>query len=277
MKAITRLRRLARTAVSETWQVSVAGQLAVFRQDLPGAARLGLDRASELAVLRAAYREGLGPAVLDTDPDTGLLLTTWLPGEPCTAATLRNPAQLAAAGSLLRRLHAVPWNGPALDLAAAIERYGRLAGVDAGALVADSVALLAAAPVISPTGDALCLCHNDPSPGNLILAADPGPPQLSLVDWEYAARHVPWFDLAVLASEAGQRPAERPAERPADGTGPDLRVALLSAYLGRPPDDRERRTLRDWMDFYGKVAALWHLALRSLGTAGPDPDPVSGR
>ncbi len=266
MQVITRLRCLARTAVSETWQVSVGGELAVLRQDLPGAARLGLDRAGELAVLRAAYREGLGPAVLDADPDTGLLLTTWLPGEPCTAAGLRNPAQLAAAGSLLRRLHAVPWNGPALDLAAAIERYGRLGRADTRALVAEASALLAAAPVISPTNEALCLCHNDPSPGNLILAADPGPPQLRLVDWEYAARHVPWFDLVVLASEAGMGTA--------DGAASDLRVALLAAYLGRPPGDQECRTLRDWTDFYARVAALWHLAVASLATAGPDPDPM---
>lgn len=261
---------LARTPVSQTWRVTVDGRPAVFRLDEAAAARLGLDRAGELAALAAAAPAGLGPAVLAADPGRGLLLTAWLPGAACTPATLQPHAVLQAAGRLLRRVHDLPWQGPALDLPGTLARYGALAGRDTQALAAGARALAARYP--PPAGPALVLCHNDPSPANLILAAPvaaSGPagsePRLTLIDWEYAAGHVPWFDLAVLAVEA------RLPGGGATGAGPGPEAALLAAYLGRPPQPGESAALAAWMDFYGTLAGIWRLALARIAAGAVPP------
>ncbi|MCL4721576.1 MAG: phosphotransferase [Gammaproteobacteria bacterium] len=254
---------LARTPVSQTWRVAVDGRPAVFRLDEPAAAALGLDRPGELAALAAAAPAGLSPTVLAADPARGLLLTAWLPGTACTPATLQPPAVLQAAGRLLRRVHDLPWQGPALDLPGTLARYGALAGRDTQALAAGARSLAARFP--PPAGPALTLCHNDPSPANLILGAPvaaPGPAggggRLTLIDWEYAAGHVPWFDLAVLAVEA------RLPGGGATGAGPEPEAALLAAYLGRSPQPGESAALAAWMDFYGTLAEIWRQALARI-------------
>lgn len=255
------LKPLAATPVSRTWRVAVgdpldvplAGQLAVLRQDEPGAARLGLNRAAEPDVLTAAAAAGLGPACLRADPAQGLLLTEWLPGQAWTAADLQNPANLRRAAGLLRRLHATPLAGPVVDLAAAIDRYAAAAG-RSGAPLADQaradLAQALAAPVapVAPEGaPTLCFCHNDATPGNFIVSAAGA---VRLIDWEYAGLCHPGFDLAGLAVGAGLNRGQ-------------VRQ-LLAAYQGRAPTPAETARHRDWEAFCGSLGILWAAAIGTV-------------
>lgn len=237
---------LAITRVSRTWRVLVDGRQAVLRVDEPAARRLGLDRAAELAVLRAAAAAGLGPACLDADPAGGRLLTEWLPGRAWSAGDLREPANLRRAAALLRQVHGLPPAGPVVDLAAAIDRYAALGGPLAPGAAREAREQLARclAADAGASAGGLCLCHNDPTPGNFIAAADGS---LRLIDWEYAGLGHPAFDLAGLALGAGL-----------DAAGDDV---LLGAYSGRQPRPGERARHRAWKALCQALGTLWAGAL----------------
>ena len=250
------LEALAATPVSRTWQVEEGGSLAVLRKDEPGARRLGLNRAAEPDVLRAAAAAGLGPACRLADPAAGLLLTDWLPGRAWTAAELQEPDKLRRAARLLRRVHGTPLTGPVVDLGAAIDRYAAAAGVELAGLAATARLQLASAlsveaPSGAPAGDGLCFCHNDPTPGNFIA----GPAgRLHLIDWEYAGLCHPGFDLAGLAVGAGLTVE-----------GVDL---LLHAYRGRPPTLADTARHRDWAALCVSLGELWAGAVATGGSSG---------
>jgi thiamine kinase-like enzyme len=239
------LEYLAETPVSRTWRVAIPGGTAALRQDRAGAAHLGLDRVAEVAVLQAAARAGLGPACLQSDPGRGLLLTAWLPGRAWTPADLAQPGNLQRVATLLRRLHATPLPGPAVDLPGAIDRYGQAAGPGATALVIRARASLAACVAARPA--APVFCHGDPA-GNIIAAPDG---ELRLIDWEYAGLCHPAFDLAGLTQAAG-------LDR--DGV-----ATLLAAYRGRSATPAELEGHGRWAAFCADLATLWCAALARAG------------
>ena len=255
------LEALAVTPVSRTWRVEVGGEFAVLREDEPGARRLGLNRAAEPAVLRAAAAAGLGPACRFADPVAGLLLTDWLRGRALTPAELREPDHLQRAVRLLRRVHATPlatpvaWSlaWPVVDLGAAIDRYAAAAGTSWADLAASAHRQLARA-VADGLADGVaepCCCHNDPTPGNFIA----GPSgSLHLIDWEYAGLCHPGFDLAGLALGAALTEE-----------GVDL---LLQTYRGRSPTRAETARHREWEGVCASLGELWAAALAAAGTAG---------
>ena len=266
---------LAATPVSRTWQVEEGGSLAVLRKDEPGARRLGLNRAAEPDVLRAAAAAGLGPACRLADPAAGLLLTDWLPGRAWTASDLQEPDNLRRAASLLRRVHATPLAGPVVDLGAAIDRYAAAAGAGSAALAATARQQLAQALAVgapsgatplpressprvssgrgvasegAPARGGLCFCHNDPTPGNFIAGPAGG---LHLIDWEYAGLCHPGFDLAGLAVGAALT---------------EERVnLLLQTYRGRPPTGAETDRHRDWSALCASLGELWARAVAAGG------------
>ena len=227
------LEPLAATTISRTWRVAMGGKFAVLRQDEPGAARLGLNRLAEPAVLKAAAAAGLGPACLWADPARGLLLTDWLPGRAWTPADLQEPANLRRAAGLLRRLHATPLAGPVVDLAAAMDRYARAATGATGATGVPGV----------PSETGVCFCHNDPTPGNFIESPAG---ELRLIDWEYAGLCHPGFDLAGLALGAG--------------LSREQVTVLLTTYRGRPPTPPEAASHRLWEAFCHRLGVLWTAA-----------------
>ena len=242
------LEALAVTPVSRTWRVEVGGEFAVLREDEPGARRLGLNRAAEPAVLRAAAAAGLGPACRFADPVGGRLLTDWLPGRALTPAELREPDDLQRAVGLLRRLHATPLTRPVVDLAAAIDRYAAAAGSPWADLAGRAHDQLARAVADGVPG--LCFCHNDPTPGNFIAGPSSS---LHLIDWEYAGLCHPGFDLAGLAVGAAL-------------TGEGVAL-LLQTYRGRPPSQAETVRHREWEAVCASLGELWAGALAAAGTA----------
>lgn len=260
----TVVRCLRDTPISSTWQVDLAGTLAVLRIDRPLAARLGLDRHRESAVLGVVARAGLGPRALAADPSRGLLLTGWLPGRAWTEVDIHEPAHIEHAAALLRRLHSLPATQPApglpamtlspLDLPAAVERYAGLAGAGHDGLVREArdgaqvwlQGALQADPTRAGSGSASqgqCLCHNDPVAANFIATPD----GLRLIDWEYAALGDPWFDLAVYAAH--------------HRLAPEGEEALLQAYLGRGASEPERVRLHEGTRLYTSLQALWAVAV----------------
>lgn len=239
--AKARYRHLGGGLTSSLWLVEADDRKLVLRLDTPHTRTLGLDRRTELAVLRTAAAAGIAPEIVHADPDAGVLVYTFLRGRSWTAGDLASRANLEALAALLSQVHALPRSGIPFDALGAAERYlellqGHEALREFARRCRDVVAQVPA------PAQPVC-CHNDVVAGNIVAT-----PALKLIDWEYAADNDAYFDLACLAAyhDLDERQAE----------------ALLGAYAGAAAGEaRERFALQRRL--FDPLQWLW-LAVRQI-------------
>ena len=179
---------------NHTWRLDGPQGSWFVRLGHPGAARLGVDRVSECALLHAVASAGLAPEVLACEPAAGLLVTRFIEGRCWLAADAAQEGNLRRLAGRLRLLHSLPVpegigevdyarqaRQLATDLAPTDGRTDRLR-----APAEDAFARIAAhrRPRV--------LCHHDLHPLNLLDTGD----RLWLVDWEYGGRGDPLLDVA---------------------------------------------------------------------------------
>ena len=180
---------------NRSWLVRTDDDRLVVRISDASAQELQIDRNSEAAVLQLVARAGIGPQVLCSDPERGILVTRYL-GATWTEQDAQVADNIDRIGSLLRRLHAldVPANVRTVDLASiaqgymrTLEQRGTHSDLTSPALrdCADKTAMQLREASTS------CLCHNDVHHLNVIDGDT-----LRLIDWEYAGVGEPMFDLA---------------------------------------------------------------------------------
>jgi thiamine kinase-like enzyme len=172
---------------------------------LPGRATelLAVDRENELFNTRAAAEAGVGPRVLQHDPETGGMLLEWLPGRTMSNAAFEAPGMPGRIADVLRRLHAGPRFRDDFDMFRLSEYY--ISVVDERSIrIPDGyreqlprVALIEAALAAHPLPTVPC--HNDLLAENYL---DDGR-RLSLVDYEYSGNNDPTFELGNTAQELG--------------------------------------------------------------------------
>jgi thiamine kinase-like enzyme len=151
--------------------------------------------------------------------------------------------------ALLRRLHSVDFELPALAPTACAERYLARIGGSSELTAADReryAELLALADL--PWSESACLCHNDLTADNVLLCE-----QSWLIDFDYAVAAAPVLDLASLAVMN-------------DFDRGDCQALLESYYGGPPPIPAEefarvQRLVR-------LLAHFWALASGQAGAAG---------
>ncbi len=185
------LRRLHVGPVKSSWLLARGAERFVLRIDEPLAARFVPDRQAEFTAWRAAAAAGLAPEpVLLRPGPPAVLVTRYAPGQAWAGADLAVPGRLEALAGLLRRLHEARLPGRRLDLERRLRAYARCIDTPQARRLLQS-----AGPLMEQTGQGpATLCHNDPIPANVIGLRRP-----VLIDWEYAARGDPLFDLAVVA------------------------------------------------------------------------------
>jgi thiamine kinase len=233
------IEKLAGGPASDSWLVETDGKRQVVRIDTPRARKLGLDRNAELKVLKSVSAAAIGPEVIWANPNNGLLVTSYLPGDAWTAEQIHDSAHLARLARILRRLHALPASGPAFDPASASKRYARDIGTETGfELAAKAVDL--AGQLLSAIRHQT-LCHNDLVHSN-IIGSDP----VCLIDWEYAAIGDPLFDLATVV-----RHHELPAP---------IAREFLRSYFGSI-DVKTRRRFDAFCNLYDLLTALWYMSV----------------
>ncbi|HZD52718.1 MAG TPA: choline/ethanolamine kinase family protein [Woeseiaceae bacterium] len=221
------------------WLVEAEERKLVLRLDTPHVETLGLDRRTELTVLRRASEAGLASNVVFADPDAGMLVYEYLPGRSWTAEDLADKRKLEALAALLRRAHALPRAGVDFDAAGAAERYVRILHGDGG-FREPARRCRDVVTAIPPPENRRC-CHNDVVAENVLEI-----PELVMLDWEYACDNEPLFDLACLI-----------AYHDLDETRAGV---LLSAYAGSDagePRERLERQIR----LFDALQWLW-LAVR---------------
>lgn len=224
---------------NRSFLVRSGGAQFVLRLDAEHTAALGLDRRTELRILKNAAEASLAPEVRYADPEAGILLYEFLPGPVWDRASLDDSQKLGRLAGLLRQVHGLPASGVALDALAAALRYEAIASQETGfrADAARCVEIVRATP--EPT--ARCCCHNDAVASNIIGNAT-GYAQLKLLDWEYACDNDPYFDLASLIAyhDLGGKQSDR----------------LLQCYSGaRTSEARERLELQ--LRVYDALQTLW--------------------
>jgi thiamine kinase-like enzyme len=184
-------------------------------------------RDRELAVARAAHAAGFAPEIVHSEP--GLMVSCFIEGRTYGPEDVR--ANIRRIAPLVRRFHEempAQIGGPAFlfwvfhvirDYARTLtEGSSRMQDRLPEFLALSAEAERAQIPMPIVFG------HHDFLPANFIDDDQ----RIWLIDFEYAGFGTAMFDLAGIASNAGMGEAE--AE------------ALVTGYLGRPPDDAFRRS-----------------------------------
>jgi thiamine kinase-like enzyme len=224
---------------SGSWLIEDRGKLRVLRIDTPLARILQLNRHVELGVLETVAAAGIGPELIWADPEAGLLLTAYIPGQVWSQKNVHDPVCLEQLAGTLRLLHGLSAAGPEFDPAQAALNYAAGIGTTAAAELAAKAVTLARQ--LLPPGHLRTLCHNDLAHANII-----GSNPVRLIDWEYAAVGDPLFDLAVVV---------RYHQLPDHVT-----AGFLHACLG-PIDAQTSERFDAFCDLYDQLAALWYLAI----------------
>jgi len=230
---------------NRTFHVRHGDRECVLRLDSEQSGALRIDRSFELQIMAEACRAGLGPEVLFSDPEAGVLATEYLPGRAWDDADLQSAEHLEALAALLRRVHSLPLCGHRLDLvenAVMYENYLE-ARHDSHSFAARCVEVIQ----MTPQGEGAVCCHNDIVAGNVIDNT-----QIKLIDWEYSCDNDPMFDLA---SAIGFHNLD------------DSRAqVLLSAYSGGHDGELIER-LAEQVRIFDAIQWLW-LATRQLVIPG---------
>ena len=162
----------------------------------------GGDRASTLAVCRAASARGVAPPVLVADTASGTLIQEWVSGTfPLDLA--RDLSKLAA---ILRRFHGLPLSLPERSVSVWIARYRTDLAAESSLSLDDALgpdlAALAERVLADLEGEPrpLVPCHNDLVPENILVTSS----RVALIDFEWAGANEPLDDVAGLWVWSGE-------------------------------------------------------------------------
>ena len=241
------LEKLAGGPASDSWLLKVGDEKFVARLDKPLARLLGLDRHAELEVLHTVAVAGIGPQIIWSDPDKGVLVTSWVSGNAWSVVDVHDLVKLGALAVTLRQLHSLPPRGPVFAPGVIALAYARETGTHRAARIAEQAAKLAEKLLSEIRRPALC--HNDLVHSNII-----GGETVRLIDWEYSAVGDPYFDLATVVQHH-QLKADRVE-------------ILLGAYFGTAGKENFSR-LEAFCRLYDQLAALWYMSV--INQPGCDP------
>jgi len=218
------------------------------------AARHYVRREDEIRNAQTAAALGLTPAILRYVPGQDLLLMRYISdARPLTPVDLREKPIRLAASQLLARLQnsACIFSGQITPFEIATT-YADFADDPAlHDLIRRGAALRGA---LLPLHQRLVPSHVDPHAANFLLCADGG---LFLVDWEFSAMSLPFWDLAALSLDM------------MDDEAAEIGTDLLRGYLGRPFKEREYAQFALVRTALHLVAGSWALAEARLGNKTP--------
>ncbi len=237
------LANLAGGPSSDSWLIAVGDKQLVARVDKPLARLLNLDRHAELDVLQLVSSAAIGPEVIWAEPEKGILVTSYIPGDAWGPGEVHEPFKLRALASTLRRLHALPPRGPVFAPEKVALVYATAAGTGSAKQIVDQVAALAEKLRAKICRSALC--HNDLVHTNIIGSGTDGG-AVKLIDWEYAAVGDPLFDLAVVVRH--------------HRLDTELAEVFLDAYFQTAGKDHLAR-IEAYCRLYDLLAALWSLSV----------------
>jgi aminoglycoside phosphotransferase (APT) family kinase protein len=203
----------------------------------------GLCRQTEWRTLEVANARGLSPRPCYFNPGLGSLVCAYLPPDTEQRLCTADVAQL------LRDIHALPARHYRLNLDNRVMRYTKLLEQQGRAqgnpVLSSRKAIASLLQQVASEPQASVLCHNDLLHANRLYSAG----KLWAIDWEYCAMGSRWYDVAVILN--------------GDDLPIDSKETLLHDYLGRRPDDSERRAVHRYGCIYRYLELLWYLTLET--------------
>ena len=239
-----RIERLLGGSVNDSWRVDTALGRFVLRVDGPAWRRPGVDREREHQLHEAAAHAGLAPRLLlQADPD-GVQVCEYLEGRSWGEADFTQPFQLRRLGERLAQLHALevpPGIAPFDPVACAREYLHAMSAESIASTHAEEVVMEidAAARQVADGTTGLSIVHGDLAHTSLLDGA-----QLWLLDWEYAQRADPLYDVACALAYYPQ----------AQPQGAQLLAA--AGLAGAELTERLAAAIR----VYDGLSGLWHRA-----------------
>ncbi len=225
-----------------------AGRFVLRRRHSPLDRPGSLSR-NELLSHQLAAAAGLAPRLVDAAEDGAWLLMEFVPAETWTEPRLFAAAGIDALGAQLQRLQALrlPEELPPIDALAIARGYLRMIAARdaalAGGLVQELRGVEADSRELESMVDRATLNHGDLQAANMLG------PEPVLVDWEYAQRCHPTYDVACLLAYYPTLQAQQ---------------ARLLAACGLDSAG-DRRILALQQRLFSRLNRLWQLAHTETG------------
>ncbi|EJZ12773.1 phosphotransferase [Mycolicibacterium vaccae] len=189
---------------NSNWRITVSGSDKRYFLKIPGdGSDAFIDRVVANEAARRAGERGIGPELVYFDSDSGVEVIEFLEDyRACTNGDFKDPSIPHQIIDLYRVLH----DGALLSVTKTVFDMidEHLEGVHEHAvrLPADAELILGeyqvAKSAMLSSGLELVACHNDPMPGNFLVAVGK---QMKMVDFEFASNNERAYELAVLTTE----------------------------------------------------------------------------
>lgn len=248
---------------NSNYRVTVDGERYVLRVSGQNAARLGINRAHELAALRCAADAGLGPEVVAFLPPEGHLVTRWVEGRHWNVPEFRTPEHVRLLTETVKRIHALPANGAVFSPFQRVNSFLETARTFQVPLPHGLASYLDTMRAIevdqeNDPSDWHRMCHNDLVAVNYLYIEEVE--SIVVLDWEFSGLGDIYYDLATVVYT-----------HDSDGPiPPELEMVMLSCYFGSVTPFQQRRLLG--MKYMLMLfTSLWGLAQHGMQTAGLIP------
>lgn len=101
---------------NHSYRVAHDGRDYVLRLESKQSQLFPIDRSTELRILDAAHSAMLGPRLIYSNTEAGVMLREYLPGRVWHDGDLSSTKQLKALAALVRRVHRLPLSGQPIQL-----------------------------------------------------------------------------------------------------------------------------------------------------------------
>jgi thiamine kinase-like enzyme len=189
---------------NSNWRITVDGVDKRYFLKIPGdGSDAFIDRALANEAARRAGERGIGAEVVHFDPVTGVEVIEFLEGyRACTNGDFKDPDVPHRIIDIYRSLHDGALLSGTKTMFDMIDEHLAQAGEIGVRLPADADLILGeyreVKSALLASGLDLVACHNDPMPGNFLVAA--GKP-MRMVDYEFASNNERAYELALLVTE----------------------------------------------------------------------------
>jgi thiamine kinase-like enzyme len=189
---------------NSNWRITVEGTDTRYFLKIPGAGSdTFIDRVLANEAARRAGEKGIGAEVVHFDPDSGVEVIEFLEGyRACTNGDFKDVAIPHQIIDIYRVLHEGELLTVTKTMFDMIDEHLAQVG-ELGVRLPDDAELIlgeyqTAKSALLASGLDLAACHNDPMPGNFLVADDK---PMKLVDYEFASNNERAYELALLTTE----------------------------------------------------------------------------
>ena len=189
---------------NSNWRIDVAGESIAYFLKVPGEGTDEfIDRDNSHVAAMRAGELGISPRIVRFYPDTGIEIVEFLEGyRACTNGDLKRwqtTESVLRLHKAFQQIEKLPVTKTIFDLTDEHLEQVREMGVQVPPFTSTLLREYSAAKAaFYASGLDIVPCHNDPMPGNFLIA--PGKP-MQLVDFEFASNNERSYELAVAVTE----------------------------------------------------------------------------